>query len=131
MNFELFYKKNNKVQLDYYKQILENFSKQCNNNNILNEHQKLKLDNYINRAINYCSTRKYIVYPNIKWKQDKKVLSTVEQLKVYKDCFEHINTLIKQIHSDPLLSLKCKRELTDYLGCIHCHLRGKLNRKIY
>ena len=130
MNFDLFNKKNNKAQLDYYKQTLENFSKQCYNNPILNEQQKLKLDVYIYRAIKYCKTNEYVQYEKIKWKRDKKILSTAEQFEIYKDYLEFFSKLIKEVHSDPFLSLKCKRALCSYLGCVHCHIRGKLNRKI-
>lgn len=130
MNFDLFYKKNNKVQLDYYKKTLEKFSKQCYDNTILNEQQKLKLAGYIDRALEFCKTNKYVQYAKIKWKRDKNVLSTSKQLAVYEEYFDYINNLLREIHSDPFLSLKCKRALCSYLGCIHCHIRGKLNRKI-
>ena len=117
-------------RLSCYIPILEYFSNECNNDKTLNSSQKLNLDKYICRSKKYCETGKQVRYERAKWKLDKNVLSTKEQIKTYKKFFKLTNNIIREVHSDPFLSLKCKRALCSYLGCVHCHIRGKLNRKI-
>lgn len=130
MNHNFFFKKSDKNKLLYYKTKLKKFDNECENDKALNLNQKLKLGTYIYQAIMYCDTGKHVIYEKRRWKLDKNLLASKEQLKTYRKFFSLTNNLIKEIHSDPILSLKCKRALCSYLGCVHCHIRGKLNRKI-
>lgn len=130
MNLNIFRKISDRNILSSYIYILDYFSQECNNDKTLNANQKLKLDKFICRAKKYCKSGKQIKYEKAKRKLDKNVLSTKEQLKTYKKFFKLINNIIKQVHSDPILSKHCKRVFCSYLACIQCHIRGKLNRKL-
>ena len=116
-------------KLNYYKEQLEKIKEDYSNSKLKVEH-KVKLDEFIDRAINYCKTQKVIAYKSIGKNYTPSTPYNKIQKGVYKKVLADVKTLRQKILDDEYLKLKHKQELCRCLSYLIGHLMGRLQRKV-
>lgn len=112
-------------KLNYYKEQFEQIKEYYSNSKLKVEH-KVRLDEFIDRAINYCKTQKAIVYQRAE-KHYKNESYNKFQKSIYKKVLIEVITLQRHILDDDELKIKHKQQLCKCLSYAVGHLRGRLH----
>ena len=112
-------------KLNYYKEQLEQIKKDYSNSKLKVEH-KVRLDEFIDRAINYCKTQKAVIYQRAD-KYYKNENYNKVQKGIYKKVLMEVVKIQKQILDDDELKIKHKQQLCRCLSYVVGHLRGRIH----
>lgn len=115
-------------RLNNYREQLEQI-KEYYSNSKLNVEHKAKLDEFIDRAINYCKTQKVVVYKSTGKNYMHGTPYNKLQQWIYWNVLGDIKALRLQILNDKDLKIKHKQELCRCLSYLIGHLLGRLQRK--
>lgn len=114
--------------LEKYRKELDKIHQFCRTNKTLNGYQIERLNYFLDRAINYCDTRKVIKYEITKYRKDYLLVANSKQVEEYKNIYRMLIDVKNQIINDKQLKQKYRNQLIRNLTYVQGHLLGKIYR---